>query len=126
MANLDRINLAIKVMERVGASENHRFNMAWWQSHRGQGIQVTEERAVSCWMAVAPEVRAIKKTGIDLCGALMYNGETAAHGMAKFLGITKKEASELVAPAMFPCDANKIKPADIICRLEKLKEKYGG
>jgi hypothetical protein len=69
MANLDRINLAIKVMERVGASENHRFNMAWWQSHRGQGIQVTEERAVSCgsaccfsgWMAVAPEVRAIKK-----------------------------------------------------------------
>jgi predicted alpha/beta hydrolase len=134
VANLTRIQMAIDIMQNVADNHPRNFNLGSWQT----GIQwlgrlaKTPEEVVSCgsaccfsgWMALTPEVKAIKGVGMHLNGAMMYKGKRETTSIAKFLGITKDEAEQLIFPQNYPCRYDKITPEDVICRLEKLKDKY--
>ncbi len=128
---LYRMRHAIKVMERVAASPTHKFDLRDWQWGTYPNFHTTEEEAVSCgtaccfagWLALDPVAQSQglmpNKGGIPTFGE-----STQAMAIAEYLGITYGEARGLTMPDYYKCEPSKIKPEDVICKLERLIEHY--
>jgi hypothetical protein len=132
---LYRLRHAVKVMERVEASPAHKFDLRDWQWGTYPNFHQTEEEAVSCgtaccfagWLALDPiaQAQGLKpnKGGIPTFG-VGDDETTQASAIANYLGISYEAARNLVIPDEYKCDSSQIKPADVICKLERLIEAY--
>jgi hypothetical protein len=131
---LERLQHAISVMERVAADEKHRFNILRWQDQPSYGMRpvVTEERALSCgtvccfggWLSLDAQAKSNGLAVDTYDGRPLFGGERGSAAIAAYLGIAAGEGQYLTMPNLYPCLPEEVKPADVICRLEKLVEKY--
>jgi hypothetical protein len=127
---LKRLDHAINVMERVQNSKKHKFDLRAWIT-TAFDYDPTEDDAVRCgtsccfggWLAVDKD--AIRE-GLHMHrGDPTYKGHTSHDAIAEYLGVSYSEGFNLTSPSRYNCPGEQIKPADVICRLEKLREKYG-
>lgn len=106
--NLDNVNKAIAVMQRVKARGSN-FDMAKWQSlPEGVELAKTEDRLHACgtlacfggWLSVSPEW--IQEGGsIDATASPKFNGEVGTYAIANWLDIPFRAACRLTHPAEF-------------------------
>jgi hypothetical protein len=125
-----RFNIAIKVMQRVARSPEHRFNLDYWQDdfYFGDVLRHTENDAVGCktaccfsgWLALSQEASA-EGASVSSGGSLKMNNQSGVEGMQEFLGIRYGEARELVLPTYYRCKPNAF---DVLHKLYTLMDRY--
>lgn len=132
--NIEHIDIAIKVMERV-RDEGRNLNMCIWQEEvfNGKAIE-TESKLHECgtaacfagWLAVSPEFQE-KGGSVDPSdGGPCYDLGYGSAAVEKFLGISEELAEDLCAvnlseSELYECDTEEITVNDVIEALNRIK-----
>jgi hypothetical protein len=139
--NLKNVQAAIDIMRRVDEQGGKGFNLCHFQDTRhggGEGWVFDEQEAHACgttacfsgWVNLSPEWRSQPNIKTKVVAA-MYEGMGESSSMAKWLGISIREASgmifngeddegnEIYKGKSYP----QVTVCDVINHLEKIKER---
>jgi hypothetical protein len=126
MPNVDNINTAIAILERVRERKG-KFDLSDFQD--GEFCR-TEDEAVSCgtaacfsgWVNLSPEWQSQPGVVQNSWGAAIYKGKDPDESMAKWLGISVSQAYKMIY-SPYPYGKTRMQDVeicDVICKLQEI------